>query len=113
LDVQDERGALLLRRGSAPALCLSGAASLARADSTFGTQALLQLDAQGATAAHSMWSRMSAQRKLSWSLLWSALTVCREQAEQLQRLLPPPAQHTQSIRAPARMGTQVWRLMQS
>jgi hypothetical protein len=37
------------RRGalSAPALCLSGAASLARADSSFGVRALEQLDSQG------------------------------------------------------------------
>jgi hypothetical protein len=37
-----------MRRGSAPALCLSGAASLARADSTFGVQALQQLESEGA-----------------------------------------------------------------
>ena len=47
--IQEESQPLLLRRGSSatPALCLSGAASLARADSSFARHALDQLSSQG------------------------------------------------------------------
>ncbi|BDA51281.1 Putative oligopeptide transporter YGL114W [Coccomyxa sp. Obi] len=51
----------LMRRSSAPALCLSGAASLARADSTFGVQALQQLESQG------------AEDEGEWARAWAAL----------------------------------------
>jgi hypothetical protein len=49
LDMQDEHHPLLSRPpGFVPALSLSGAASLARVDSSFGMRALEQLNPEGA-----------------------------------------------------------------
>ncbi|KAK9902795.1 hypothetical protein WJX75_006292 [Coccomyxa subellipsoidea] len=59
MDVEERQP--LMRRGSAPALCLSGAASLARADSTFGVQALQQLESEG------------AEDEGEWARAWAAL----------------------------------------
>ncbi|EIE19928.1 OPT superfamily oligopeptide transporter [Coccomyxa subellipsoidea C-169] len=59
IDVEERQP--LIRRSSAPALCLSGAASLARADSTFGVQALQQLESQG------------VEDEGEWARAWAAL----------------------------------------